>query len=48
MKNITSHLHKHIKLNSRVITDINKQLIEIVKKYWDCFCKEGTKRTILG
>ena len=38
---------KNIKLNSRVIPEIKEQLISIVKKYWDCFCKEGTKRTIL-
>ena len=41
-------LHTNIKLNSGVIPQIKEHLISIVKKYWDFFCKESTKLTILG
>ena len=42
-------LHKHIKLNSKVIPEIKQQLISIVKKNWDCFCKKCEKtHTIMG
>ena len=47
-KEHNGELHKHIKFNSRVIPEIKEQLISIVKKYWDCFFKEGAKLTILG
>ena len=31
------------------VDDLTKnKIIDIIKKYWDCFCKEGAKRTILG
>ena len=41
-------LHKHIQFNSMVIPEIKEQFIKIGKKYWDCFCKEGLKRKIMG
>ena len=47
-KKYNKKLYKHIKLNSRVIPEIKEQLYSIVKKYWGCFCKEGSKRTIPG
>ena len=27
---------------------MQEHVISLVKKYWDCFCKDGAKRTILG
>ena len=41
-------LHTHINLRSRFVPEIKGQLILIVNKYWDYFCKEGVKRTIMG
>lgn len=41
-------LEKNLKVGSSATPAQRKQIIAIIKKYWDCFCKRGARRTILG
>ena len=43
-----AELTKHIRLNTTISSDIQNRVIDIVKQYWDCFCADGAKRTILS
>ena len=40
-------LNKGFKIGKSATTEQREQVITLVKKYWDCFCKKGAKRTIL-
>ena len=41
-------LMKDIEVGYNVPAVINTQILNIVKKYWDCFAKRGAKRTVIG
>ena len=40
-------LIKGFKIGQLATTQQKEQVLSLVKKYWDCFCKRGAKRTIL-
>ena len=49
--NCTLHgaeLDKDLKFDESIDEATKQQIITIVKKYWDCFVKEGAKRPILS
>ena len=37
-----------MKICKNVDDPTRDDIIQIIQKYWDCFCKEGARRTILG
>ena len=37
-----------LKINPNVHQDINEEIIQIIKEFWDCFAVEGVRRTIIG
>ena len=39
---------KGLKIGNTASTESIERLISIIKKYCDCFCKKGTRRTIIG
>ena len=39
---------KGLKIGDTEFAESRERLISIIKKYWDCFCKKFTCRTILG
>ena len=41
-------LDADLRMGTNVDNDTSKRIVEIIKEYWDCFCKEGAKRTIIG
>lgn len=41
-------LHKNFKIGAAVETRIKDRILDIVRKYWDCFCSKGARRPILG
>ena len=41
-------LDKHFKIGEHVSATNKQRVLTLIKRYWDCFCKEGAKRTILG
>ena len=41
-------LTKDIRIGNTVPDSIRNQLKNLVIDYWDCFCKEGARRTIIG
>ncbi len=36
------------KIGSHVADNTKKEIISVIKEYWDCFAKEGVSRSILG
>ena len=44
----TSELEKILKIGKNVDDPTRNNIIQIIQKYWDCFCKEGACQTILG
>ena len=44
----TAELRKYLKIGKNVYDPTRNDITQIVQKYWDCFYKEGTRRTILG
>ena len=44
----STELMKHLKFGENVDLHTRGVITSIIEKYWDCFVKEGTKRTILG
>ena len=45
--NDAEELKKGLEIGSSINTNLRNSIIDIVKTYWDCFCKEGARRTIL-
>jgi len=43
-----AELDKGLRISDNVTDAIKTQLRQIIIKYWDSFCEEGAKRTILG
>ena len=43
-----AELQASLKLDPKLSDADKSTIITIVKKYWDCFCKRGVRRTILG
>ena len=41
-------LQKDLRFGTAVDSSTQLAVTDIIKKYWDCFIKEGAKRTILG
>ena len=41
-------LDANLKIGPSASPEQRQQIIGIIKKHWDCFCKRGAKRTILG
>ena len=41
-------LNKGIKIGNTSSAESKERLISIIKKYWDCFCKKGTRHKIFG
>ena len=41
-------LDKDLKFGSNVDSATRDAVTDIIKIYWDCFVKEGAKRTIIG
>ena len=41
-------LNKTLKLDPKLSSHDRNLILNLVKKYWDCFCKRGVQRTILG
>ena len=37
-----------MKIGKNVDEPTRDDIIHIIQKYWDCFCKEGARTTILG
>ena len=37
-----------LKVNENIPVEVKVLLLEICKRYWDCFASEGVSRTILG
>ena len=43
-----SELEKNMKIGKNVDDPNSDDIIKIIQKYWDCFCKEGARRKHLG
>ena len=43
-----SELMKGLKIGSMADSSMKDQIIDIIKTYWDCFCKDGAQQMILG
>ena len=43
----SNELNKGLKIGQSATPEQRKQVITLIKNYWDCFCKRGAKRTIL-
>ena len=43
-----TELESNLKVGSNVDPDFRQRVKDIIIKYWDCFCKQGARRTILG
>ena len=43
-----AELHKGLRVSDKVSAEIKNQVRNIIVKFWDCFCEEGARRTILG
>ena len=43
----SNELSKGLKIGQSATPEQRKQVITLIKTYWDCFCKIGAKRTIL-
>ena len=43
----SKELQKGLKVGSLASENEREQVIDMIKKYWDCFCKRGAQRTIL-
>ena len=44
----SAELHKGLHVGSLASAAIRLEIIAIIKRHWDCFCDEGSHRTILG
>ena len=47
MDNDTVELEKGLKIGKTVSNTNTRAIWSLIVKYWDCFCAEGAKRTIL-
>ena len=43
-----AELEKHFKLGASATPESKSKILRLVQKYWDCFCKRGARRTIIG
>ena len=43
-----SKLGKNLNINPNVTQEIRERIISHIKQYWDCFAKQGWRRTIVG
>ena len=43
-----AELDKNLKIGRNVDDPTKDDIIQIIQKYWDCFCKEGASRKKLG
>ena len=43
----TTKLEKNMNIGKTVDDPTSKNIIQIIQKHWDCFCKEGARRIIL-
>ena len=43
-----AELEKHFKLGASASPESKSKILRLVQKYWDCFCKRGARRTIIG
>ena len=43
-----AELDKDLRMGTGVDDATKQEIMSLIKKYWDCFCKEGAKRTIIG
>ena len=41
-------LEADLRMGTGVDKETKEEIVNIIKKYWDCFCKEGAKRTVIG
>ncbi len=41
-------LQKNFKIGKNVKPAVRDRILQIVRKYWDCFCSKGARRPILG
>ena len=49
--NATKHsneLNKSLNIGALASPEVKKEIIAIIQRHWDCFCDEGSHRTILG
>ena len=44
----SEELHAHIKIGEDASNEHKSTIINLVKKYWDSFCKKGARRHILN
>ena len=47
-KDHNEELEKNLKIGEHVKPQLRQRIIDLIQTYWDCFCKEGARRTILG
>ena len=44
----TVELTKDSFIGSKASPDVIERIIDVIKRYWDCFCVKGCHRTIIG
>ena len=44
----TAKLEKNMKISKNVDEPTRNDIIQIIQKYWDFFCEEGARQTIIG